>query len=128
MTLYEKFRIPDRYIIGGQDYTVQVKETVQDSDGDGVFGLHDPITNTISIAKKFHLTKDFDHTLTRDQVMNSFFHELFHSFNYMMNTEQDETIAQSFANFMCEFLKTAEYDSKHEGGEDLEFRPFGEEY
>ena len=29
-----------------------------------------------------------------------------------MNNEQDETLAQSFANFMCEFLNTAEYNSK----------------
>jgi hypothetical protein len=128
MTLYDKFQIPDRYVIGGQDYTVKVKETVQDEDGDGVFGLHDPITNTISIAKKFHLTNNFDHPLTRDQIINSFFHELFHSFNYMMNTEQDETIAQSFANFMCEFLKTAEYDSGHAGESSTEFRPFDQEY
>ena len=32
-----------------------------------------------------------------------------------MNNDQDETLAQSFANFMCEFLNTAEYDTEHEG-------------
>ena len=54
-------------------------------------------------------------TITKDQIVNSFFHEMFHSFNFMMNNEQEEVIAQSFANFMCEFLKTAKYDTEHEG-------------
>ena len=44
----------------------------------------------------------------------------------MMNNEQEEVIAQSFANFMCEFLKTAKYDNKHEEAESL--RPFDQEY
>ena len=44
----------------------------------------------------------------------------------MMNNEQEEVIAQSFANFMCEFLKTAKYDNKYEGK--ASFRPFDQEY
>lgn len=118
MSLFDKFVIPDRFTIGGQDYTVVQQETVRDDDDDPVFGLHSPVEAKITIATKFPITDTLKHTFSKDQVVNSFFHELFHSFNFMMNTEQDEAIAQSFANFMCEFLKTAEYDSGHAGERD----------
>ena len=127
-TLFDKFQIPDRYTIGGQEYKVIKKETVRDSDDDPVFGLHDPAQATITIAEKFPVTDSLKHVFSKDQVLNSFFHEMFHSFNFMMNNEQDETIAQSFANFMCEFLKTAKYDTGHAGESDSEFRPFDQEY
>lgn len=40
------------------------------------------------------------------QIENTFWHELFHVFNFYFNTEQDEALAQTFANFMCEYLAT----------------------
>jgi hypothetical protein len=126
-TLFDKFQIPDRYTIGGQEYTVIKKEVVRDEDDDPVFGLHSPAEAKITIAENFPVTDTLKHPFSKDQMVNSFFHEMFHSFNFMMNTEQDETIAQSFANFMCEFLKTAEYDSGHERESGPGFRPFSEE-
>ena len=111
-TLFDKFQIPDRYTIGGQEYKVIQQEIVKDENNDLVFGLHSPVQAKITIAHKFPITDALKHSFTEDQIVNSFFHEMFHSFNFMMNNEQEEVIAQSFANFMCEFLKTAEYNSK----------------
>ena len=125
-TLFDKFQIPDHFTIGGQEYKVVHKEIVRDENDDPVFGLHSPAEATITIAHKFPITDSLKHNFTKDQIVNSFFHEMFHSFNFMMNNEQEEVIAQSFANFMCEFLKTAKYDNKHEGVENL--RPFDQEY
>lgn len=125
-TLFDKFEIPDRYTIGGQEYTVVKKDIVRDSDDDAVFGLHNPFEAKLSIAEGYP-TPTGTHPLSKDQIMNSFFHELFHSFNFMTNNEQEEWIAQSFANFMCEFLKTASYDSGHAGKPYLGERPL-EEY
>ena len=122
-----KFDIPDRFQVAGHPYQIIKKQFVKDDDDDAVFGLHDMISNKIFLAQEFPLGES-SYKFEEHQKMNTFWHELFHAFNYYMNNEQDETLAQSFANFMCEFLKTAEYDSKHEGGEDLDFRPFGEEY
>lgn len=45
-------------------------------------------------------------SLTREQIKNSFWHEVFHAFYY--NNRQDESLAQTFANFMCEFELTRE--------------------
>ena len=126
-TLFDKFQIPDRYTIGGQEYKVVQQEIVRDEDDDPVFGLHSPAEAKITIAHKFPITDSLKHDFTRDQIVNSFFHEMFHSFNFMMNNEQEEVIAQSFANFMCEFLKTAKYDSGHAGESDRGFRPFDQE-
>ena len=44
--------------------------------------------------------------LEEGQIENTFWHELFHVFNFYFNTEQDEALAQTFANFMCEYLAT----------------------
>ena len=122
-----KFNIPDRFQVAGHPYQIIKKQFVRDDDDNAVFGLHDMISNKIFLAQEFPLGES-SYEFKEHQKLNTFWHELFHAFNYYMNNEQDEALAQSFANFMCEFLKTAEYDSKHEGGEDLDFRPFGEEY
>lgn len=42
------------------------------------------------------------------QIKNSFWHEVFHAFNFYYNNRQDESLAQTFANFMCEFELTRE--------------------
>ena len=125
-TLFDKFQIPDRYTIGGQEYKVIQQEIVKDENNDPVFGLHSPVEAKIAIAHKFPITDSLKNSFTKDQIVKSFFHEMFHSFNFMMNNEQEEVIARSFANFMCEFLKTAKYDSEHEGG--ASSRPFDQEY
>jgi hypothetical protein len=122
-----KFDIPDRFQVAGHPYQIVKKQFVKDDDDDAVFGLHDMISNKIFLAQEFPLGES-SYKFKEHQKLNTFWHELFHAFNYYMNNDQDETLAQSFANFMCEFLKTAEYDSKHEGGGGDEFRPFDQEY
>lgn len=122
-----KIDIPDRFQIAGHPYQIVKKQFVRDDDDDAVFGLHDMISNRIYLAQEFPLGES-SYKFSEHQKQNTFWHELFHAFNYYMNNEQDETLAQSFANFMCEFLKTAEYDSEHEGRGGDEFRPFDQEY
>lgn len=46
--------------------------------------------------------------LTSEQIKNTFWHELFHAFNFYWNNETDEALAQTFANFMREFELTKE--------------------
>ena len=122
-----KIDIPDRFQVAGHPYKIVKKQFVKDDDDNSVFGLHDMISNRIYLAQEFPLGEN-SYKFSDHQKLNTFWHELFHAFNYYMNNEQDETLAQSFANFMCEFLKTAEYDSGHAGGGGDEFRPFGQEY
>lgn len=44
--------------------------------------------------------------LTEEQIKNSFWHEVFHAYYYC--NKQDESLAQTFANFMREFELTQE--------------------
>ena len=122
-----KIDIPDRFQIAGHPYQIVKKQFVRDDDNDAVFGLHDMISNKIYLAQEFPLGKS-SYKFSEHQKQNTFWHELFHAFNYYMNNEQDETLAQSFANFMCEFLKTAEYDSRYAGETSTDLRPFDQEY
>ena len=39
----------------------------------------------------------------KEQIKNTFWHELFHAFNYYWDNDEDEALAQVFANFMREF-------------------------
>ena len=52
--------------------------------------------------------KDGNDLIPEEIIRNTFWHELFHAFNYLWNTEIDEALAQSFANFMREFESTYE--------------------
>ena len=72
---------------------------------DPVYGLFDYLNSEISIR-----IKKLDHTLCdKEQVFNSFWHEVFHAFNYLYNNEMNESLAQVFANFMREFQSTVKY-------------------
>ena len=43
-----------------------------------------------------------------EQLRNTFYHELFHVFQFYYNNEFNEIQAQVYANFMCEFIETTE--------------------
>lgn len=44
--------------------------------------------------------------MSDEQLRNTFYHELFHVFQFYYNNEFNE--AQVYANFMCEFIETTE--------------------
>lgn len=47
-------------------------------------------------------------TVSDEQMRNTFYHELFHAFQFYFNNEFNEAQAQVYANFMCEFIETTE--------------------
>ena len=97
--------IPSSFIIGGNTITVEIKDL-----GDDNFGIFDPLRNKIII---FLRVKDEDGELvvfTKEQVQNTFYHELFHAFNYFYDNEMSEVFAQTFANMTCEYINTRTYD------------------
>ena len=56
--------------------------------------------------------KDGNDFLSEEIIRNTYWHEVFHAFNYLWNTELDESLAQSFANFMRELESTSNYAQK----------------
>ena len=97
--------IPKKFKIANQEYTVKLVEYLDDRN----FGEFDSIRAEIRIAKKVRSPYDDELCeLSEEQILNSFWHELFHCFNWHWDTDADESLAQSFANFMREFESTKE--------------------
>ena len=105
--------IPKRYKIGGQWFDVKMFDLVDKGENHGTFQYGKPL---ISIATK---CKDYDDEtqlleMSESQIKNTFYHELFHSFQYMGGYDLEERVASTFAAFMCEFDETKEYETTKE--------------
>lgn len=104
---YQQLRIPHSFKIANQLYKVEIQDLVFDDNGDSVFGLHDSITSTISVATRIKRGENY-YTLQDEQIKNSYWHEVFHAFNWFWNNNYDEALSQTFANFMRELESTKE--------------------
>ena len=94
--------IPKSFKIANQTITVNVVDKI---DG-GSYGNFSDVINEINIAKNIEFNGKV-YQLTEEQIENSFYHELMHSFQFYFCNKYDETQAQVFANFMREFLSTS---------------------
>ena len=103
---YELHNIPRTCRIANHLYTIQLDEFVEDDNGDTIYGYHSDVELVIKIARKVKIEKGDVISLTDEQIKNSFWHELFHAFNFYWNNGTDEALAQTFANFMREFELT----------------------
>ena len=100
-------KLPVKFKIANQEYTVKLVEYLDDRE----FGEFDCIKAEIRIAKKIRSSFDDElYELNEEQILNTFWHEVFHCFNWHWNTDLDEGLAQSFANFMREYISTKEYE------------------
>lgn len=93
-------RIPSKYKIGGQEFEIKLVDRIRDTDNYGEFSYCPPL---IEIATKYYDDNGNAIDIPQNQIRNTFWHEVFHSFNYMWNNGADESLAQAFANFMCEY-------------------------
>ena len=102
--------LPISFMVGNHLFNVIQYDELYDEDGNYNYGQFDYNNLTINIR----LSKDGneDNLLHKEIVLNSFWHEMFHVFNYLWNTDADESLAQSFANFMRELESTVEYAKK----------------
>ncbi len=69
------------------------------------YGDFNDVKNLIRIAKSVEVDKELI-PLTKEQILNTFYHEACHCFQWYFNTDTNEAQAQTFANFMQEFLRT----------------------
>lgn len=100
--------IPKRFKIANHEYRVIVQDFIYDSNGETIYGLHDPVKLEITIATKIRRNEEVI-DLIEEQILNSWYHELFHAFNFFWDNGGDESLAQTFANFMREFESTKQY-------------------
>ena len=104
---YQEYNIPRIFRIANHSYSVEFKDFVE-VEGEEVYGYHSNVELKIVLALKVHVEEGAI-WLTSEQIKNTFWHEVFHSFNYYWNNEEDEDLAQVFANFMREFEITGVY-------------------
>lgn len=78
---------------------------------DGKFGLFDPVKNEIKIAQ-YALSNDEEVALSPIQTLHTFWHEVFHAFQWFYEGEYNEGQSQIYAGFMLEVFDAIEKISK----------------
>jgi len=90
-------QIPSSFKIGGQEYNVEIVDKLDDD----IYGEYSYTPPVIRIARYSAGTE-----VPENQRKATFWHELFHAFQYMFDCTTDEAQAQCFSNFMMEFLES----------------------
>ena len=94
--------IPDKFKLAGFEITVDKVEKTDDND----YGYWDDVNNTIVIAKNISMKNGELTSLSDRQIKNTFYHELYHAFQFYSGREYSEVECNIFANFMLEFDET----------------------
>ena len=95
--------LPTSFKIGGYNMKVLQYDELYGDDGRNLYGQFDLDKQVIRIRIKID-----DEYITKVNIYNTFWHELFHVFNYLWNTETDESLASTFAMLMVEYNQTKE--------------------
>ena len=94
--------IPDKFKLAGFEITVDKVEKTDDNN----YGYWDDVNNTIVIAKNISMKNGELTSLSDRQIKNTFYHELYHAFQFYSGREYSEVECNIFANFMLEFDET----------------------
>lgn len=93
--------IPSEFKCAGFTIKVSVEDSLPNDD----YGTFCDATNEIKIAKTMTVDNKVIQ-LTEEQLLNTFYHELNHCFQFYFDNSYSEAQAQTFANFICEYLRT----------------------
>lgn len=74
---------------------------------DDAFGKFDPVNNEIKIAQ-YALSNDEEVALSEVQILHTFWHEVFHLFQWFYEGEYNEGQSQTYAGFMLEVVDAIE--------------------
>lgn len=99
--------IPETFTLGCHTFKVQLYKELYD-ENDPLYGQFDYDEQVI----RLRIFKDNGKPLSRECILNTYYHELFHAFNYLWNTGGDESLASTFAMLMCEYETTKRYAKK----------------
>lgn len=96
-------KLPKSFVLHG--HTIKVREV--DKLKSNNFGHYDDAREEIVIAHKLEDADGELVTLSPEQIEHTFYHELFHVFQWHAKGETNESEAQSYAGLMLEFIKTS---------------------
>lgn len=93
-----KYIIPEEITILKHKIKIVYVRTLDD-----MFGLFDPAKNEIKIAQ-YALSNGKEVALSPTQILHTFWHEVFHVFQWFYEGEYNEGQSQIYAGFMLEVL------------------------
>ena len=94
--------IPESFECAGHTIKVEMHDELPDNR----YGAFYDAPGVIKIAKSLSVEDYGKVELTEQQMMNTFWHEYFHCCQFFAGEKYSETQAQTYANFMCELIKT----------------------
>lgn len=94
--------IPTKFKVAGFEVNVEFQDKLEDNN----YGYWNDVTNTIVLAKNISLKNGELTALSKRQMENTFYHELYHAFQFYSGKEYSEVECNIFANFMLEFNET----------------------
>lgn len=95
-------RIPKQFTLHGHTINVREVEKMESNS----YGEYNDVREKITIAHKVRDDEGLVE-LTQEQIEHSFWHEVFHAFQWHSKGEYDEAEAQSYAGLMVELLKSS---------------------
>ena len=98
-----KMQIPKRFTLQGVPIDVEIVDSLDS----GNYGEFIDAKELIKIAKTVKVDKEVVH-LSQAQIENTFWHEVFHAFQWHVKGEYDETEATSYAGLMVELLRSGQ--------------------
>lgn len=95
-------QIPSSFKLANINFKVEIVDNIKNG---ARYGEFNDCTSTIKIAKRALIDDEWI-DIPENIMLNTYYHELFHVFNYYYNNKTPESLAQVFANFMTEYLST----------------------
>ena len=95
MTIPQKFKIANNWI------TVELVDKLDSNN----YGIYNDAKQIITIAKSVVIDNEVV-KLTKEQLLNSFWHEYCHAMQFYFDNSTSEAQAQSYSNFLSEFFDT----------------------
>ena len=95
--------IPNEFIVGGEKYKVSFFEKSKEIDNN--LGDFSNILHEIRLAKSVYFEGE-DISLSEDDILKTYLHELGHCFGNYYADDHCEEFACAFSNFMFEYLKS----------------------
>ena len=91
--------IPKQFTINGQPIRVEILDKLENNR----YGDYNDAKELIRIAKTVEVDRETIE-LSKAQMLNTFYHECFHSFQFHSKGVYDEAEASSYAGLMVELL------------------------
>ena len=94
-------KIPKKFKIANNWITVEIVDSLPNSN----YGIYNDAKQIIKLAKTIYIDDEIVE-LSEEQLLNTFWHEYVHCMQFYFDNSNSEAQAQSFANFLCEFVNT----------------------